>query len=73
MTMREVLVYQREVKKLRGEQNRLRIISSGVCSGLTNSEYNKVIIRQKSVFRKGKSFASTRLWSYNSNQIKLNK
>lgn len=35
------------------------------CHGLNSQEWMKSITRQKTVFSKGKKFASTRLWNHN--------
>jgi hypothetical protein len=51
-------------KKIIDEHRRLNS-QERQCSGLTNSEWNKVITRQKTTFSKSKKFACTRLWSHN--------
>lgn len=57
--------YMKQVKQNRVDEHRHLHSHERRCGGLTYSEW-KLPVRQKTTFSKGKKFASTRLWSYNS-------
>ena len=63
--MRELLTYVEEQKKLRAAEHRRKHNHEGLCSGLTDEEYNRVQTSQKSTFAKARKFTHNRLWKYN--------
>ena len=60
--MRELLVYAEQQKKLRASEHRRKHAHDGKCSGLTQSEYNKMTVRQKTTFPKARKFTHNRMW-----------
>ena len=62
MTMKELGEYSLQQKKLRARGHRLKHAHDGMCSGLTQSEYNKMTVRQKSTFSKARKFTHNRMW-----------
>jgi len=62
MTMKELCNYSIQQKKLRASEHRRRHSHDGLCSGLTNVEYNRVRVRQKSTFPKARKFTHNRMW-----------
>ena len=62
MTMKELCNYSLQQKKLRAAEHRRKHAHDGVCSGLTQSEYNRVTVRQKSTFSKARKFTHNRMW-----------
>jgi hypothetical protein len=60
--MKEACQAMMDTRKNRARGHRLKH-SHQVCGGLTDDEWNKVVTRQKSSFRKGKSFAYTARWN----------
>ena len=68
--MRQLLVYAEQQKKLRASEHRRKHAHDGLCSGLTQSEYNKMTVRQKTTFSKARKFTHNRLWNYTNNKIK---
>ena len=63
--MRELLIYAEQQKKLRASEHRRKHAHDGLCSGLTQSEYNKMTVRQKTTFSKARKFTHNRMWKYN--------
>ena len=61
MTMKELCNYSLQQKKLRARGHRLKHAHDGMCSGLTQSEYNKMTVRQKSTFSKARKFTHNRM------------
>jgi hypothetical protein len=57
--------YCKELKRQRLNEHRRLNSHERPCGGLTNQEWFKSITKQKTVFSKGKKFASTRLWNHN--------
>lgn len=53
-----------ELKKIRLEEHKKKHIGERACRGLSDQEWFRVKIRQKSTFSKGKKFSHTRLWNY---------
>ena len=60
--MKQLLVYAEQQKKLRASEHRRRHAHDGLCSGLTDVEYNRVRVRQKSTFSKARKFTHNRMW-----------
>jgi len=56
--------YCNNIRRQRIEQHLVNNTNEKKCSGLTNIEYNSIIIRQKSTFSKSKKFSCTRLWNH---------
>ena len=61
-TMKELLNYVEEQKKIRAAEHRRKFAHHGECSGLTDAEYNRVVTRQKSSFSKARKFTHNRMW-----------
>jgi len=57
--------YCKRYKQQRIIEHKLLNISERPCRGLNSREWFKLETRQKTVFSKGKKFASTRLWNHN--------
>ena len=68
--MKELCNYSIQQKKLRAAEHRRKHNHDGQCSGLTQSEYNKMTVRQKTTFAKARKFTHNRLWNYNNSKIK---
>jgi len=62
MTMKELCNYSLQQKKLRAAEHRRKHAHDGMCSGLTQSEYNRMTVRQKSTFSKSRKFTHNRMW-----------
>ena len=62
MTMKELCEYSLQQKKLRARGHRLKHAHDGMCGGLTQSEYNRMTVRQKSTFSKARKFTHNRMW-----------
>ena len=60
--MKELLIYVKQQKKLRASEHRRKHAHDGLCSGLSNAEYNRVKHSQKSNFRKARKFTHNRMW-----------
>ena len=60
--MKQLLVYAEQQKKLRASEHRRKHAHDGKCSGLTQSEYNKMTVRQKTTFTKARKFTHNRMW-----------
>ena len=69
MTMKELCEYSLQQKKLRARGHRLKHAHDGVCSGLTQSEYNRMTVRQKSTFSKARKFTHNRMWRDNTKKF----
>ena len=66
MTMKEVCEYKERTRKFKCNMHlELVRLQYGEIRSFTAKESNQVITRGKSVFRKGKTHAFTRLWSHN--------
>ncbi len=68
--MKELCAYSLQLKKLRAAEHRRKHNHEGLCSGLTDKEYNRVQTSQKSTFAKARKFTHNRLWNYTNNKIK---
>ena len=60
--MKELCNYSLQQKKLRAAEHRRKHVHDGMCSGLTQSEYNRMTVRQKSTFSKARKFTHNRMW-----------
>ena len=60
--MKELLIYVEAQKKIRADGHRRLTLLNGTCSGLTDTEYNRVVTRQKSSFSKARKFTHNRMW-----------
>ena len=60
--MKQLLVYAEQQKKLRASEHRRKHAHDGLCSGLSNAEYNRVKHSQKSTFSKARKFTHNRMW-----------
>ena len=74
--MKQLLVYAEQQKKLRASEHRRKHAHDGKCSGLTQSEYNKMTVRQKTTFSKARKFTHNRMWrdhtkKFTTEQLKL--
>jgi hypothetical protein len=65
MTMQELCEYSVGARRNRNNAHlELVRLQYGEIRGFTAKESNQVVIKQKSVFRKGKTHAFTRLWNH---------
>ena len=60
--MKELCNYSLQQKKLRAAEHRRKHAHDGMCGGLTQSEYNKMTVRQKTTFSKARKFTHNRMW-----------
>ena len=60
--MKELCNYSLQQKKLRAAEHRRKHAHDGLCSGLTQFEYNRMTVRQKSTFSKARKFTHNRMW-----------
>ena len=75
-TMKELCEYSKQQQKLRAAEHRRKHAHEGPCSGLTDAEYNRMVIRQKSTFSKARKFTHNRMWreqskNYSVEQLKI--
>jgi hypothetical protein len=65
MTMQEVCEYTERTRRAKCNAHlELVRLQYGEIRGFTAKESSQVVTRQKSVFRKGKTHAFTRLWNH---------
>jgi hypothetical protein len=74
--MKELCLYAKQAKKLRAAEHRRKHAHDGVCSGLTDAEYNRVRILGKKSYTKARKFTHNRMWQqtskkYSVEQLKL--
>ncbi len=67
--MKELCNYSIQQKKLRAAEHRRKHSHDGMCSGLSDAEYNRVQIRQKSNFSKARKFTHNRMWRDNTKKF----
>jgi len=60
--MKELCNYSLQQKTLRAAEHRRKHAHEGLCGGLTQSEYNKMTVRQKSTFSKARKFTHNKMW-----------
>jgi hypothetical protein len=71
MTKQELIEYRADKRKQKClHHHRAMVAIHGNCEPFNQSEYNKVITKQKASFTKGKGFASKGLWNHNSINLK---
>ena len=61
-TMKELLNYVEEQKKIRAAEHRRKFEHHGECGGLTDKEWNSIKHGQKSSFPKARKFTHNRMW-----------
>lgn len=62
VNMKELCLYVEKARKNRAAEHRRKHSHEKLCGGLTDSEYNKMVIRQKSSFPKAKKFTHSKMW-----------
>jgi len=62
LTMKQACLYVEQARKNRAAEHRRKHSHDGRCSGLTDAEYNRVRVRQKSTFSKARKFTHNRMW-----------
>ena len=62
VNMKELCLYVEQARKNRAAEHRRKHSNEKLCGGLTDSEYNKMVIRQKSSFPKAKKFTHSKMW-----------
>jgi len=66
LTMKQACLYVEQARKNRAAEHRRKHSHDGRCSGLTDAEYNRVRVRQKSTFSKVRKFTHNRMWKHQS-------
>lgn len=61
-SMKEMCLYVEQARKQRAAEHRRKHQHDGLCSGLTQSEYNKMTVRQKTSFSKARKFTHSGMW-----------
>ncbi len=61
-TMKELLNYVEEQKKIRAAEHRRKFAHHGECGGLTDKEWNSIKHGQKSSFPKARKFTHHKMW-----------
>ena len=61
-SMKEMCLYVEQARKQRAAEHRRKLQHDGLCSGLTQSEYNKMTVRQKTSFSKARKFTHSGMW-----------
>ena len=64
MTMKEACEYKVQSRRKKAIEHREKVTKGDYCSGLTEKEYNKVKVKQKASFAKGKSAAFNSVWRH---------
>ena len=64
LTMKQACLYVKQAQKNRAAEHRRKHAHDGRCSGLTDSEYKKCTVNQKSNFPKARKFTHNRMWKY---------
>ncbi len=67
--MKELCNYSLQQKTLRASEHRRKHAHEGLCGGLTQSEYNRMTVRQKSTFSKARKFTHNRMWRDNTKKF----
>lgn len=70
--MKELCAYAIHARRQRASEHRRLALLDGKCSGLTDKEYNRVVISQKSNFSKAKKFTHNRYWKETSRKFEVN-
>lgn len=64
--MKEACLYVEQARKQRAAEHRRLHSQYGKCSGLTDTEYNRVRYPQKKTFSKVRKFTHNRMWKHQS-------
>ena len=67
--MKELCAYAKAQRKIKADEHRRLTLHYGTCSGLSDAEYNRVQIRQKSTFSKARKFTHNRMWRDNTKKF----
>ena len=67
--MKDLCEYSSKQRKLRAAEHRREHYHDGLCSGLTQSEYNRMTVRQKTTFSKARKFTHNRMWRDNTKKF----
>ena len=67
--MKELCLYAKKAQQNRASEHRRRHAHDGLCSGLSNAEYNRVKHSQKSTFTKARKFTHNRMWRDNTKKF----
>ena len=70
-TMKELLAYSELQKKSRADGHRRTVRANGVCGGLTDKEYTRIIHSQKSSFPKVRKFTHHAMWRETSKEYSV--
>lgn len=62
MTMKEAIAETKRLRKQAVIAHKIKHQHDGLCSGLTDKEYNRVVYRQKSSFSKARKFTHSKMW-----------
>lgn len=62
MTMKEACEYVKNSRLARAKEHRNKFKSDGLCSGLTDKEYNRMYIKGKGAGSKGRSYSHNKIW-----------
>lgn len=60
--MKELCLYVEQARRNRAAEHRRKHSHEKLCGGLTDLEYNKMVIRQKISFPKAKKFTHSKMW-----------
>lgn len=71
-TMKELCDYAIHTRRQRASEHRRLALIDGECSGLTDKEYKRVVVGQKSNFSKAKKFTHNRYWKETSKRFEVN-
>lgn len=64
MTMKEACEYVKTSRIEKAKKHRLEVTKGDLCSGLTESEYNKIRTKVKGAGSRGRKHSHTKLWSH---------
>lgn len=64
MTMKEACEYVKNSRIEQARKHRIEVTQGDLCSGLTESEYNKVRTKVKGAGSRGRKHSHTKLWSH---------
>ena len=70
-TMKELLNYVEEQKKIRAAEHRRKFVHEGRCGGLTDNEYTRIVHSQKSSFAKSRKFTHHAMWRETSKEYSV--
>lgn len=61
--MKELCLYVKQAKKQAADEHRRSVAHHGKCSGLTDLEYNRVVIYGKKSYPQQRKFVHSKMWS----------